>query len=358
LAHRRYHASDPRGTFNAIVSAAEQTAAGRALEMLTLRDPLSSSREYLDVADSVRALIVSFQEHALRPQIGGESRNPPTPNYSREQMRQDLAGELAYVERKIPAAREAVRAAREEVADAKRRDLYPHLQRDAARRLRDAETHLAVVEADQRHYAAQLARNPDEADDLRAELAGGDNAHAAVATAIAIAPDVPPSSNPRGLVQLGGARQLDVTIADGEGKVRRYRWTLADDWRTLAPAGAEALPAGAGRLFLVPPPSSSSSEPPADSAGVRTFVEWHQFEPREAFSADVPTVSEFSTRLGTARSIVYRSDKWQPGEPLDYEHEFKPSDPPCVFVIGNVEAPRSVLVRGGAFRVTARGLVD
>jgi hypothetical protein len=171
--------------------------------------------------------------------------------------------------------------------------------------------------------------------------------------------ELAPMPNPRGLVQLGLARQLDIEIAEGDGALRRYRWTLADDWRTLTPAGAEELPAGSGRLFLVPPPSSSgTTEPPADSAGVDTFVTWHSFEPREAFAADVPTVAEFGTRLGTARSIVYRSDKWQPGEPLDYEHEFKPSEPPEVRIVGTAEAPRAVLVRGGAFRVTSRGLVD
>lgn len=212
-------------------------------------------------------------------------------------------------------------------------------------------------------YRGNPENEADDGDDLEAYRFPpllGPNAHAAVATAIAVAPDVPPAPNPRTLDQLGQARQLDVTIAGGDGAVRRYRWSIRDDWRVLTPAGAEHLPAGSGRLFLVPPPPASASVEPApkDGAGVATFVEWHQFEPREAISTDVPGVSDFAARLGTAIGIVYRSDKWQPGDPLDYEHPFKPSEPPEVWIIGTAEAPRAVLVRGGAFRVTARGLVD
>lgn len=244
---------------------------------------------------------------------------------------------------------------------------------DAIREATSA-TSSAISEASR---IAQLPSNPDAGAD--APPAVGDNAHAAVAVAVASAPDVPPESNPsaddvrrswedcvgvcygivpppaenpRTLVQIGQARRLDLDTGI------RYRWTIGDDWRVLVPSGAEQLAAGAGRLFLVPSTTESSATPPPPAgAGPRTFEEWHKFDARKQFTIDVPAVEEFRHKVGTGTTIVYRSDKWDKDR-VDYEHAFSKRSPPEVFVIGSPESPRAVLVRGGEFRTTARGLVD
>jgi hypothetical protein len=163
----------------------------------------------------------------------------------------------------------------------------------------------------------------------------------------------PPAAepNPRALVQIGLARELQLDTRTG------WKWSIADGWRVLVPAGAEQLAPGAGRIFIVPPPSSTSSAPPEPSAAAATFAEWHGFDPRRVYAHDVPRCEEFGAPVGGALRIVYRSDKWD-RKPIDYDHSFKASEPPAVSILGTAEAPRAILVRGGVFRTTARGLVD
>lgn len=162
----------------------------------------------------------------------------------------------------------------------------------------------------------------------------------------------PPESNPRTLVEIGRAREL--TIDTG----RRFSWAIADDWRILTPAGAEQLPQGQGRLFIVPPPRNKRGKvAPEASAAAETFKTWHSFGPLRAVQLEVPGVEDFRERIGQATSIVYRSHKWS-GKRTDYEHHFSRRLPPDVLILGSVETPRAVLVRGGEFRVTARGIVD
>lgn len=158
--------------------------------------------------------------------------------------------------------------------------------------------------------------------------------------------------NPRNFVELGRARELVVDTG------RAYSWTIGDDWRVLTPSGAEHLAAGQGRLFIVPPPPDKRGTPaPEPTAAAETFERWHGFEPGKSLEIEVPLVEEFVTPLGKSRSIVYRSHKWD-RKRKDYEHLFSRRLPPDVLIVGSVEAPRAVLVRGGEFRVTSRGLVD
>jgi hypothetical protein len=157
--------------------------------------------------------------------------------------------------------------------------------------------------------------------------------------------------NPRELVQIGYARQLD--LSDG----RRFKWRVSDRWPVLTDAGAEQLEPGRARLFLVAPDSRRPAEPEAGERAARTFETWHGFDPRGVYALDVPALSEFGPSIGDAVSIVYRSDKWE-GRPVDYVHEFKGENPPKVTLVGTPEAPRAMVLRGGAFRVTRRGLVQ
>lgn len=165
------------------------------------------------------------------------------------------------------------------------------------------------------------------------------------------APTLDAEPNPRALVQIGLARELQLDTRTG------WKWSIADGWRVLVPAGAEQLAPGAGRIFIVPPPSSAAASTPEPGAAAATFAEWHGFDPRRVYDLDVPRCEEFGPPVGGALRIVYRSDKWD-RRPVDYDHGFKASEPPAVSILGTAEAPRAILVRGGVFRTTARGLVD
>ncbi len=166
-------------------------------------------------------------------------------------------------------------------------------------------------------------------------------------------PEAPnePDDNPRELVQIANAREL--TLADG----MVYKWTVAERWPLLTLPGAERLPPGRGRLFLVSPSGATRPEAAGERPrAARTFETWTARPPRREFDLDVPAADEF-TPIGHAVNIVYRSDKW--GRPnTDWTHPFKKSNPPQVGVVGTQAQPRAVTVYGGAFRVTNRGLVD
>ena len=58
-----------------------------------------------------------------------------------------------------------------------------------------------------------------------------------------------------------------------------------------------------------------------------------------------------AVELGELSGIIYRSDKWQPGEPRTYIHFME--DPPRL--VSNVEGSQLYVV-GGSYRVTERGI--
>lgn len=161
------------------------------------------------------------------------------------------------------------------------------------------------------------------------------------------------ASNPPKFVQIGTARQLDAV--DG----RRYSWKVREAWPVFVPEGAEQLPAGAGRIYIVRPTGASApSDPPAPGTRASdTFREWHAFDPSEQYRLDVPAVVEFGPAVGVAYCIIYRSDKYGDGM-IDYDHKFKADSEPTIAVVGTLESPRAILLRGGAFRITRRGIVD
>jgi hypothetical protein len=82
----------------------------------------------------------------------------------------------------------------------------------------------------------------------------------------------------------------------------------------------------------------------------------------ERFSAR-PAVSTHSmrvpkvplTRLGDAVHIVYRSDKWNPPDEVDYIHEFGPGV--SLFCGPSLKHPEVFLCMGGKLTCTERGLV-
>ena len=154
---------------------------------------------------------------------------------------------------------------------------------------------------------------------------------------------------PRQLVQIGTVREL--RFADG----RVMRWKVGERWPLLADPGAEKGSAGRTRLYMVPPGRKLSPHA-AHKSSTRTFQTWHDFDPRRTYTLDVPLSDEFTQAIGDVASIVYRSDKWQAGKPIDYEHEFSKPHPRADGT-GTRQNPTAIQLSGGRFRLTARGLV-
>lgn len=55
--------------------------------------------------------------------------------------------------------------------------------------------------------------------------------------------------------------------------------------------------------------------------------------------------------LGELAGLIYRSDKWQPGQPRTYIHFME--EPPRL--VSNIDGTQLYLV-GGSYRVTPRGI--
>jgi len=208
---------------------------------------------------------------------------------------------------------------------------------DSAARLHVTEAAAHLREA----RAALDATNPAPAITPGAIVAAGVATHA-----LTSAPNPP---KPRQLVQIGFIRGLE--FANG----RLMSWSVRERWPLLADPGAEKGSAGRTRLYTLAGGNAASDHDPHKSS-TRTFETWHDFDPRRTYTLDVPLSDEFGTALGDVVSIVYRSDKWQAGRFVDYQHEF--SRPyPRADAVGTREQPRAIQLSGGRFRLTARGLV-
>lgn len=156
---------------------------------------------------------------------------------------------------------------------------------------------------------------------------------------------------PRQLVQIGTLRGLE--FADGT----RMEWSVRERWPLLADPGAEKGSRGRLRLYAVPPSPRHRSEHEPHKTSARTFETWHDFQPRQTYTLDVPLADEFRTPLGRVKAIIYRSDKWQPGRAVDYIHRFTAGAEPEASAKGERTRPEAVQLAGGAWRLTARGLV-
>jgi hypothetical protein len=87
-------------------------------------------------------------------------------------------------------------------------------------------------------------------------------------------------------------------------------------------------------------------------AGAQLYRRFNRFTPeryeRVQHSRLIPPVV---VELGELVGIIYRSSKWQPGEPRTYIHFME--DPP--HLVSNVEGSQLYIV-GGSYRVTERGI--
>lgn len=86
--------------------------------------------------------------------------------------------------------------------------------------------------------------------------------------------------------------------------------------------------------------------------GADLYQQFNQFEPSYAhrinYSRLIPPVV---VELGELVGLIYRSDKWQSGQPRSYIHLMQ--DPPSL--VSNVEG-RQLYILGGSYRITEHGI--
>jgi hypothetical protein len=102
-------------------------------------------------------------------------------------------------------------------------------------------------------------------------------------------------------------------------------------------------------LWLWPFPKKRSARQPDQVKGAAKIREsWSELEADTVYEAR-PPLGKTVERLGTIKTIGYRSDKWT-GTNRDYQHEYESA--PVIYRSGNV-----FRIRGGSQRVTPRGIV-
>lgn len=152
---------------------------------------------------------------------------------------------------------------------------------------------------------------------------------------------------PRQLVRLGDV--LEIHLANGKG----LRWGKGEA-ALLTQPGTEKEARGKGRLILAPlraVKGTGGAGPHKTSE--RTYETWHGKLPTASKSqvADVPGLDEFTKAIGQVKAVVYSSTKWQT-RAASYIHDFEAPLPRLY------AGPKGTYeIRGGGFRVTARGIV-
>lgn len=150
-------------------------------------------------------------------------------------------------------------------------------------------------------------------------------------------------------------RALDVVIERNDGE--REKWDEIRGFQLLAPADAMDRSPGAGRLYVVAG-KLEDREPVelGDHADAEhTYQQWHRRPADVTGRIEVPDA--IGVPLGRAIRIGYKSDKFgRKGAEVAYEHDF--SEPyPRVYVTSR-KAPRAMVLSGGNFTVSGRGIED
>lgn len=152
---------------------------------------------------------------------------------------------------------------------------------------------------------------------------------------------------------------LDMTTERGE--LRTFWEREFAGWVLLTDPGAEDMPEGEAALYLLPADSFERGPLEGSSAAQRTYRDWHARDAAHGGEIDDPAISPRAFYFcGEARTIGYRSDKWNaPGDAIDYEHDFaeRRHVPPHVWADAlELELATLIIVRGGTMRVTADGI--
>lgn len=105
----------------------------------------------------------------------------------------------------------------------------------------------------------------------------------------------------------------------------------------------------------IPDPSTRKRLSKVSRAGgaAKLFERFTADQASNTYEIEIPKVKLH--KLGRAGHIVYRSDKWNPGQDIDYIHDFK--EGVQLFVGPSLEKPQVFLCFGGRLTCTERGLV-
>lgn len=150
---------------------------------------------------------------------------------------------------------------------------------------------------------------------------------------------------PRQLVRLGDV--LELRMADGS----THKWARGERAMLVSP-GVEKSSAGRASIIVAGVKAAKPAPRGPHKTSERTHETWHGVLPTGAKVADIPGPDEFQKAAGRVKAIVYYSLKWH--DRASYIHEFQADALPGLFA-----GPRGTYeIRGGQFRVTARGIVN
>ena len=86
--------------------------------------------------------------------------------------------------------------------------------------------------------------------------------------------------------------------------------------------------------------------------GESLYQQFNQFEASHIVRIKYPRlIPPVVVELGELVGLIYRSDKWQPGQPRSYIHLMQ--DPP--HLVSNVEGTQ-LYILGGSYRITEHGI--
>lgn len=108
-------------------------------------------------------------------------------------------------------------------------------------------------------------------------------------------------------------------------------------------------------VIAIPDPSTRNRLSTVSRAGgaAKLFERFTSEGASNTYEIEIPKVR--LQKLGHAGHIVYRSDKWNPGQDIDYIHDFK--EDVQLFVGPSLEEPEIFLCFGGRLTCTERGLI-
>jgi hypothetical protein len=145
---------------------------------------------------------------------------------------------------------------------------------------------------------------------------------------------------------------VDLWVRHGN-QITHYDGTDLAGFQMLTTPGAEELPPGRARLFLVKPETRKPGGT-ITNRGARTYEMWHKRDPKKVVDLDgVP--DELGVRLGRAERLDYASDKWRDRRStVQYTHSFLEKRP--LVYVDREHNPRAFCLVGGDMAITRHGI--
>lgn len=133
-----------------------------------------------------------------------------------------------------------------------------------------------------------------------------------------------------------------------DGKDGEYLWEPNGEWIFLWSPELKAV-------VGIPMPRNRKklAKVSRKSGGAKMFERFTARDAENTYEISIPQVK--LEKLGKAKHIVYRSDKWNPGEDTDYIHDFK--EGVQLYVGPSIGKPKVFLCFGGKLTATERGLI-